>query len=177
MSFVPPYRYITAANLASALLRAPAGSPASGLRRDIAIVDVRDDDFEGGNIIGARNVPSTGFADHADRLARTELKDVPTVIFHCSLSQARGPKSARIYSEARQAALVSGIIKPMTQAAASHEEDALKIEGTDSPAAQTGENGGQNILVLRDGFANFGRVYKDDARLVEKYDEESWLYR
>lgn len=29
----------------------------------------------------------------------TQYKDVPKIFFHCALSQVRGPKSARIYSE------------------------------------------------------------------------------
>lgn len=83
---------------------------------------------------------------------------VPTVIFHCSLSQARGPKAARIYSEVRQAALQRGDVQPI----ASPTKPTLvpKIEGADQSAYESGENGGQNILVLRDGFANFGRIYK-----------------
>lgn len=79
MSFVPPYRYVTASALASAL-KGSASSSSSGAaaarpRRDIAIIDVRDDDFEGGNIVGAINVPSTSFDQKVHQLVEKELKD------------------------------------------------------------------------------------------------------
>ncbi|KIK08020.1 hypothetical protein K443DRAFT_672903 [Laccaria amethystina LaAM-08-1] len=31
-----------------------------------------------------------------------QTKEVPVVIFHCALSQARGPKAARVYEETRR---------------------------------------------------------------------------
>ncbi|CAO3659021.1 unnamed protein product [Rhizopus stolonifer] len=48
------------------------------------VVDVRDDNYKGGHIPGLINVPAG---------------KLPTIYFHCALSQVRGPKSARIYSE------------------------------------------------------------------------------
>ena len=56
--------------------------------RDYCIVDVRDDDWYGGNIKGSRNSPSHGFLSKVDELV-AQTKDVPTVIFHCALSQVR----------------------------------------------------------------------------------------
>lgn len=90
---------------------------------------------------------------------------VPTVVFHCSLSQQRGPKSARIYSEARKAALEAGKIQPLKPSANESESDAdaVAIDGlteAEAATAKNKENGGQAILVLRDGFANFGRLHK-----------------
>lgn len=112
---------------------------------------------------------------------------VPTVIFHCSLSQQRGPKSARIYSETRRAALDAGIIKPLSPATTTGEDEGqggralLQPEdeetGGPRPTARRSENGGQTILVLRHGFSNFGRVYKEDKALVEGWDEEAWSWR
>ncbi|KAI9150934.1 Cdc25 phosphatase Ibp1 [Blastocladiella emersonii ATCC 22665] len=63
--------------------------------RDYLVVDVRDDDFVGGNIPHARNVPSHTLHDPdvAAKLA-ADVKDVPKLIFHCALSQQRGPKAA-----------------------------------------------------------------------------------
>lgn len=79
MSFVPPYRYVTASALASALKASAATASSSSSvakpRRDIAIIDVRDDDFEGGNIVGAINVPSTSFDQKVHQLVEKELKD------------------------------------------------------------------------------------------------------
>ncbi|TFK27697.1 Rhodanese-like protein [Coprinopsis marcescibilis] len=70
-------------------------------KKDFLVVDVRDDDFIGGNIVGAKNEPSNEFLTSVDALVK-ETKDVPLVIFHCALSQVRGPKAARIYEEAKK---------------------------------------------------------------------------
>jgi len=67
---------------------------------DYAIVDVRDADFIGGNIPHCIHIPSSEFAQSVDELVE-RLKDVPLVVFHCFLSQQRGPKAARIFLEAR----------------------------------------------------------------------------
>lgn len=57
-------------------------------RKDFVVVDVRDDDYAGGNIKGAINEPSQEFLKNVDGLVR-QTKDVPLVIFHCALSQVR----------------------------------------------------------------------------------------
>jgi hypothetical protein len=56
--------------------------------RDYLVVDVRDDDFAGGNIRGALHAPSADFLRSVDTLVRT-TKDVPLLIFTCALSQSR----------------------------------------------------------------------------------------
>lgn len=63
--------------------------------KDYCIIDVRDDDWSGGNIKGAMNSPSYGFLTNVDQLVK-ETKNIPLVVFHCALSQARGPKAARV---------------------------------------------------------------------------------
>ncbi|WRT67383.1 uncharacterized protein IL334_004354 [Kwoniella shivajii] len=95
MSLTPPFRYINAAQLAELI----KSKPASGVK-EFAVVDVRDSDFVGGNIVSAVNYPSDLFHASVDELAK-KLEKVPKVIFHCALSQARGPKAARIYAETR----------------------------------------------------------------------------
>ncbi|ORZ19401.1 Rhodanese-like domain-containing protein [Absidia repens] len=72
--------------------------PTKVVGKDYIIVDVRDDDFIGGNIPGALNVPASKILDSASELAQ-KYSTVPKVYFHCALSQVRGPKSARIYNE------------------------------------------------------------------------------
>lgn len=57
-------------------------------RKDYLVVDVRDDDYQGGNILNSQNIPSNAFHATVDQLVR-DTKDVPTVIFHCALSQQR----------------------------------------------------------------------------------------
>ncbi|KAF9525521.1 Rhodanese-like domain-containing protein [Crepidotus variabilis] len=69
--------------------------------KDYVVVDVRDEDFVGGNIKGAINEPSQVFLHNVDGLVK-QTREVPLVIFHCALSQVRGPKAARIYAETRE---------------------------------------------------------------------------
>jgi len=57
-------------------------------KKDFLVVDVRDDDFVGGNIKGAVNLPSREFLMNVDGLVK-DAKQVPLIIFHCSLSQVR----------------------------------------------------------------------------------------
>ncbi|OCH90927.1 Rhodanese-like protein [Obba rivulosa] len=110
---------------------------------DYCIVDVRDDDWRGGNIKGSFNSPSHDFLHKVDDLVE-RTKAVPTVIFHCALSQVRGPKAARIYSETR---------------------DILQSKGEDTP---------HEVYVLRGGFQDFQAKFRDDPQLVENWDKEVW---
>ncbi|KAJ1018579.1 hypothetical protein NDA16_004861 [Ustilago loliicola] len=151
MSFKPLYSYIDRDTLAETV-RKHAADPN---QREVAIVDVRDDDFEGGNIVTARNHPSSKLADEIEDLVYGPLKDYKQVIFHCHLSQQRGPKAAGQYAQARQAALGSGKLK--------------EEEGGAQPK--------QEVLVLRGGFKEFQDKYKKDPELVEKYDPSAWEYR
>ncbi|WVF71942.1 hypothetical protein IAT40_006752 [Kwoniella sp. CBS 6097] len=95
MSFTLPFKYITAEELAGWI----KSKPSSELEQ-LAVVDVRDSDFVGGNIVSAVNYPSDTFHATVDELVK-KLENVPKVVFHCALSQARGPKAARIYAETR----------------------------------------------------------------------------
>ncbi|KAI8902356.1 Rhodanese-like domain-containing protein [Globomyces pollinis-pini] len=64
--------------------------------RDYLVVDVRDDDFNGGNIINAINIPSATFDANLPSIHQ-QLKPIPKLYFHCALSQVRGPKCAQKY--------------------------------------------------------------------------------
>ena len=105
MSFKPAFNYIQDAELAK-LWKLKASRQGD---KSVAVVDVRDDDFEGGNIPGCVHVPSNEFPDKVRELVLGPLKDgerasvthawrilsdpleatVQQVVFHCSLSQAR----------------------------------------------------------------------------------------
>ncbi|THH15851.1 hypothetical protein EW146_g4691 [Bondarzewia mesenterica] len=111
--------------------------------KDYLVIDVRDDDFVGGNIKDCHNLPSHKFHSGVDELIK-QTKDVPTVIFHCALSQQRGPKAAQIYAETR---------------------DNLQREGQDKS---------HQVFVLRGGFTEFQEKFKDDPLLVENYDATFW---
>jgi rhodanese-related sulfurtransferase len=62
------------------------------------VVDVRDDDFSVGKIVGAINVPSSVFEDKLEELSSNLLKQQKkNVIFHCHYSQVRGPSCANSF--------------------------------------------------------------------------------
>jgi rhodanese-related sulfurtransferase len=56
--------------------------------KDFLVVDVRDDDYAGGNIKGCLHLPSRDFLMNVDGLVK-QTKEVPTVIFHCAFSEVR----------------------------------------------------------------------------------------
>ncbi|WFD19088.1 protein-tyrosine-phosphatase [Malassezia caprae] len=87
-------------------------------------------------------------ADNPRSVVVVDVRD-DNVVFHCALSQQRGPKAARIYREVRDATCTP-----------------------ESVASQA-----QEVLVLRDGFGYFGPKFKQDPQLVEDWDEESWQFR
>ncbi|KAG8920874.1 hypothetical protein FRC01_000551 [Tulasnella sp. 417] len=145
MSSEPLYRYITGQELAELIK--------SGKEplKDYAVVDVRGQDFSGGNIVSCLQSPSEKFEEDVDELIE-KTKDVPRVIFHCHMSQQRGPKAALAYAKRRQV-----------------EKDATADVNTAQPEQSQAK---QEILVLRGGFAEFQSAFKDDPELVEKWQKE-----
>jgi len=67
----------------------------------VTVIDVRDSDFIGGHIVGCQNVPVHTHEYRMPELVRT-LSKQDTVIFHCALSQQRGPRSALNYLRERE---------------------------------------------------------------------------
>ncbi|KAK4432476.1 Dual specificity phosphatase Cdc25 [Sesamum alatum] len=68
-------------------------------RPNIAIVDVRDDERSyDGHIAGSLHFASGTFLDKLPSLVEA-TKDKDTLVFHCALSQVRGPKCARRFAE------------------------------------------------------------------------------
>ncbi|KAL5540797.1 hypothetical protein UlMin_042410 [Ulmus minor] len=64
-------------------------------RPNIAIVDVRDDERSyDGHIAGSLHYASDTFSDKIPNLVQ-QVKGKDTLVFHCALSQVRGPSCAR----------------------------------------------------------------------------------
>ncbi|KAI0404529.1 Rhodanese-like protein [Xylaria palmicola] len=139
---------ITASKLSEMLLAANAASAGGEqtVGQRIAVVDVRDDDHIGGHIRSSLHFPSQGLDATMPTLLR-KLADKDTVIFHCALSQQRGPSAALRYLRERHAA------------AAAKE-----------PAA----NKPQKVYVLDRGFVGWQEIYGPDERLTEAYRKELW---
>ena len=64
----------------------------------ILIVDVRDDDHIGGHIAGSVHFPSTSLYRQLTQLQR-RCVDKDLVVFHCMLSQQRGPAAAAQFAQ------------------------------------------------------------------------------
>ncbi|XP_048533015.1 arsenate reductase 2.2-like [Triticum urartu] len=94
--------YVTAAQLVS-MVRDPR----------VAIIDVRDEErICDAHIAGSHHYASDGFADRLPEIAEaTRAKE--TLVFHCALSQVRGPSCARMFldylSEAKEESAVKSI--------------------------------------------------------------------
>uniref|UniRef100_A0A7S1ESQ8 Rhodanese domain-containing protein n=1 Tax=Timspurckia oligopyrenoides TaxID=708627 RepID=A0A7S1ESQ8_9RHOD len=65
----------------------------------MAVVDVRDSDFEGGHIKGAINLTSYQISKSPSQSAAA-VATAQLVVVHCMLSQVRGPHNARILMQA-----------------------------------------------------------------------------
>ncbi|KID99545.1 Rhodanese-like protein, partial [Metarhizium majus ARSEF 297] len=113
-----------------------------------AIIDVRDDDHIGGHIRGSTNIPSGQLDAMMPTLVR-KLQDKKTVVFHCALSQQRGPSAALKYLREKDGLLRS-------------------LGGGKEIAAE------QEVFVLDRGFVGWQQVYGDDERLTEGYVKDIW---
>ncbi|KAF9426311.1 hypothetical protein BGZ94_006699 [Podila epigama] len=122
-------------------------------RKDYLVIDVRDADYVGGHIPGCLNVPLSQLPDRLPELIE-EYKEVPQLFFHCALSQVRGPKGARYWSEAVAESTVNA-------------EAEQQQEQTKKPE--------QKINILRGGFTEWQRKHKDNKDLVEDYKPEYWV--
>lgn len=80
------------------------------------------------------------------------LQDKKTVVFHCALSQQRGPSAALRYLREREQ-----ILKPAEK-------------GTESDQSESG----QLVFVLDQGFVGWQASYGEDERLTEGYNKELW---
>ncbi|KAH7324639.1 Rhodanese-like domain-containing protein [Stachybotrys elegans] len=114
----------------------------------IAIIDVRDDDYIGGHIKGSTNMPSRQLDYTMPTLVR-RLHDKKVVVFHCALSQQRGPSAALKYLRERDSIL-----------------KALGMEKKDGEP--------QEVFVLDRGFVGWQETYGEDERLTEAYRKELW---
>lgn len=125
----------------------------------IAIVDVRDSDYIGGHLVGCLHRPSSTFSTKLDSLIE-ELKDHDKIVFHCALSQQRGPSAALKYIREKKAL-------EARKRVASSEEDELLYKNV-------GKKVDQEVYVLDGGFVEWQQKYGNDERLTEGWREEIW---
>jgi len=85
-----------------------------------------------------------------------QLQDKDTVVFHCALSQQRGPSAALRYLRERERLL------PTWNARAREGDD-------DAPKPKE-----QKVYVLDRGFVGWQELFGTDERLTEGYRPELW---
>lgn len=117
----------------------------------IAVVDVRDSDHVGGNIAGSIHAPTPTLDYRMPELVR-QLKDKDSVVFHCALSQVRGPSAALLYLRERERLIVP-------------------VPGGEAAGEAKRK---QKVYVLDGGFVQWQEKYGKDIKLTEAYDEELW---
>ncbi|ORY83635.1 Rhodanese-like domain-containing protein [Protomyces lactucae-debilis] len=124
-------------------------------KEQVAIIDVRDDDYAGGAIKGHTHVPSAKFPDTvASVISDNQNKD--KIIFHCSLSQQRGPKGRPSQMNGMQA----------------HPPAARMYQEAQNLTGQYGK--GPQIYILEGGFVQWQREFGKDAEVTAQYDEAYW---
>ncbi|RPB03725.1 hypothetical protein L873DRAFT_1668581 [Choiromyces venosus 120613-1] len=167
---------ISRERLSSLLLTQPS-------EEKVVVVDVRDSgmsspppqsppsllmdrrvDHIGGHIKSSRHVPSGSLDYTAAELAR-QLKDMEKVVFHCALSQQRGPSAALKYLRERER--LFGKESTVATGGVNGEEEVI-VEGEGGGAKK------QEVLVLDGGFVEWQARYGNDKRLTENYNKELW---
>ncbi|KAI9799483.1 MAG: hypothetical protein M1833_004005 [Piccolia ochrophora] len=113
--------------------------------RSLAIIDVRDDDHIGGHIRTSTHVPSLSLDARMPELLRS-LRGVDKVVFHCSLSQQRGPGAALGYLRER-------------------------VEGK-GDGKEDGKE--QEVFVLDGGFVKWQELYGEDEKVTEGWVRDIW---
>ncbi|KAF3917543.1 hypothetical protein AA313_de0201333 [Arthrobotrys entomopaga] len=127
-------------------------------KEKIAIIDVRDSDHIGGHIKSSQHHPSTTFSTTVHSLLPT-LSSYDKVIFHCALSQQRGPSAALKYIRLKQEL-------EERKRLASSEEDELLFKNVKGQK--------QEVYVLDGGFVEWQEKYGEDERLTEGWRKDVW---
>ena len=94
-----PLQRMSREQLASILLSEEASK--------VAVIDVRDNDHVGGHIHTSTHVPTPSLDYRIPEIVRT-LADKDIVVFHCALSQQRGPSAAMRYQQERERKVKKG---------------------------------------------------------------------
>ncbi|KKA27698.1 hypothetical protein TD95_002360 [Thielaviopsis punctulata] len=143
MATIASLKRISAKDLAAMIL-ARSGKPEEA---PFAVVDRQQQDRIGGHIKNSIHVPSHTVEAMLPTLLR-RFQDKEAVIFHCALSQQRGPSAALKYLRS------------------------LELE-----RERTGQTEGQvkqEVMVLDRGFVGWQELYGEEERLTESYNRELW---
>jgi rhodanese-related sulfurtransferase len=163
--------YISREDLSAQLLSSPSPS------NNIAIIDVRDSDHIGGHIKGSTWVPSSQLDYKTPELVRT-LKDKEVVVFHCALSQQRGPSAALRYLREKRRLDPDSVTESKDEVKESEEGgkgDIGKQEGGKEAEGAKAKKV-QKVIVLDGGFTKWQEKFGEDERLTEGYQKDIWEF-
>lgn len=115
------------------------------------VIDVRDSDYVGGHIRGSWNYPASDLngskiLELQQRIYDAKIKDV---VFHCMLSQARGPKSALKFLRS-----LDDIVDPEMQRY--FQQDDVRV------------------YILKGGFTEWAGEYGPNSEVTEDFAEDIW---
>lgn len=149
MYSLPTLRRISRERLSSLIL-SPTTAPT------IAIVDVRDADHFGGHISSSMHIPSSSLDYRIPELIR-KLADKQIVVFHCALSQQRGPSAALRYLREKESSDLAGNTLDGNAAEGANADvdeeekaDAGKEDGVDQVGVEGKEQAKRETAVLKD---------------------------
>ncbi|EER35348.1 conserved hypothetical protein [Candida tropicalis MYA-3404] len=115
------------------------------------VVDVRESDFVGGNIKGCYHYPAGNFHYTLDELYnKIFTNQINDVVFHCALSQVRGPSSTLKFLRG--------------------------IDNVKNPELKSYLLNKIHVYVLKGGFTRWQQHYGTDNAVTEAYDKEIWEF-
>ncbi|KAI9651288.1 Cdc25 phosphatase Ibp1 [Ciborinia camelliae] len=144
--------------------------------QNLAIIDVRDDDHIGGHIKHSTHIPSSTLDYKIPELVR-KLREKEIVVFHCALSQQRGPSAALRYIRERERIIgggVGGVGKAMKKNKEEEEGEKHADDAEWEDIVEGPEKKEQMVYVLDRGFVGWQEIYGEDTRLTEGYRKEIW---
>jgi len=99
-----------------------------------------------------------------------ELKDKEKVVFHCALSQQRGPSAALRYLRERERMF------PVSSEVPAEASKDTSTNPVSEDAASSKSPAKQKVYVLDGGFVQWQEKYGKDKKLTDAYNEEVWKY-
>lgn len=123
------------------------------------IVDVRDSDYVGGHIKTSQHIEAKNFKNETSLQTLSHLLNnmkqnhQDTIVFHCMLSQQRGPSSAMRFMRYLNERIEL-----------SQDQDELEFVTN------------IKVYVLRGGFGKWQEAYGEDPNLTEGYQKDIWKF-
>ncbi|OWB80204.1 hydrolase activity protein [[Candida] boidinii] len=122
------------------------------------IIDVRDNDYIGGHIKNSINITSSEISINSNKILKlAKDNNAKDIIFHCALSQQRGPSSALKFS------------KFLNDYFNSNSNNNIKSDDFQFL-------NDLNIWILKGGFVKWQELYGDDNSVTSDYDKKIWEF-